>query len=234
MKHRHTLEKTTTQDGQLNLQHNRSSRMTGIAILLAAAIAGFTSCASTKPDKFYELGIPSSAAIAPSSGSGVTLTVANLSATHLYQQDSIVYTAVGGHMGTYSHDRWTESPAEMMQQVLLRSLRASGRYRGVYTLRGNPAADFVVEGRIHDFREVDVAKNSILARVGFQLELRDRKNNNTVWSHYYSHDEPVNGNDLNSVVAAFDKNVQQGIGEATASLDQYFASHPMQAALEQK
>jgi ABC-type uncharacterized transport system auxiliary subunit len=232
MKHRHTFEKSIIQGGQLNPQNVNSSQMIWIAVLLAAAIAGFSGCASTKPDKYYQLGVPNSAAFAPSNDSGVTLTVANLSSNHLYQQDGIVYTAVAGHMGTYGHDRWTAAPADMMQQVLMSSLRASGRYRGVYMLRNNPTADFVIHGRIHDFREVDLAKNSILARVSFDLELRDRKNGNTVWTHYYSHDEPVSGKDLNAVVAAFGKNVQQGIGEITAGLDQYFASHPVQAALE--
>jgi len=234
MKNQHAFEKTIIEDGRANPKDIEFSQMIWIAVLLAAAIAGFTGCASTKPDKYYQLGVPNSAAVAPSNDSGVTLTIANLTANHLYQEDGIVYTAPSGQMGTYGHDRWTESPADMMQQVLMRSLRASGRYRSVYTLRNNPTADFVIHGRIHDFREVDVAKNSILARVSFDLEVRDRKTGNTVWAHYYSHDEPVNGKDLNAVVAAFDKNVQQGIGEVTAGLEQYFSEHPIQAALQQK
>jgi ABC-type uncharacterized transport system auxiliary subunit len=232
MKHIHPFEKSIIQGGQLSPRNVNSSQMIWIAVLLAVAIAGFTGCASTKPNKYYQLGVPNSAAIAPSINSGVTLTVANLSATNLYQQDGIVYTAIAGHMGIYGHDRWTAAPADALQEVLMRSLRASGRYRGVYMLRNNPMADFVIHGRIHDFREVDLAKNSILARVSFDLELRDRKNGNTVWTHYYTHDEPVSGKDLNAVVAAFDKNVQRGIGEVTAGLEQYFASHPMQAALD--
>jgi len=234
MTHRHAFEKPISGADPSNLQTVDSARMIRLAVLLVAVIAGFAGCASTKPDKYYQLGVPANAAIAPSNDSGVTLTVASLSSSHLYQQDGIVYTAVGGHMGTYGRDRWTESPDDMMQQALMRSLRTSGRYRGVYTLRNNPTADFVIHGRIHDFREVDVAKNSILARVSFELELQDRKNGNTVWTHAYSHDEPVNGKDLNSVVAAFDKNVQQGLAYVTAGLDQYFAAHPMQAALDRK
>ena len=234
MKHRHTFEESIIRNGKPELQNVNFSQVIWTAVLLAAAIAGFSGCASTRPAKYYQLGIPNSAAFAPSNDSGVTLTVANLSATNLYQQDGIVYTAVGGPMGIYEHDRWTESPADMMQQALMRSLRASGHYRGVYTLRNNSTADFVLQGRIHDFREVDLAKNSILARVSFDLELRDRQNGNTVWTRHYNHDELVEGKDLNAVVAAFDKNVQEGIGDATAGLEQYFAAHPMQARLDQK
>jgi len=232
MKHKHACTKPTFWADPSNLQTVDSARMIRLAVLLVAVIAGFAGCASTKPDKYYQLSTPNNAAIAPSNDSGVTLTVASLSSSHLYQQDGIVYTAVGGHMGTYGHDRWTESPDDIMQLALMRSLRASGHYRGVYTLRNNPTADFVIHGRIHDFKEVDLGKNSIFARVSFELELQDRKNGTTVWTHAYSHDEPVNGKDLNAVVAAFDKNVQQGLADVTASLDQYFAAHPMQAALD--
>jgi len=234
MNHLHRFEKFMTHCGQNRHLHSNSLTTTWMPVLLAAALAGFTGCASTRPAKYYQLDTPNSAAFAPSTDSGVTLTIANLSSTHLYQQDGIVYTAVDGPMGTYEHDRWTESPAEMMQQVLMRSLRASGHYRGVYTLRDNPTGDFVIHGRIRDFREVDLSKNSILARVSFDLQLLDRQSGNTVWTHQYSHDEPVSGKDLNAVVAAFDKNVQQGVGDATAGLEQYFASHPMRAALENK
>jgi len=234
MKHRQQFEKPIILGGQLSTRSVNSWRMLGTNLLLAAAITGFTGCASTKPDKYFQMSIPNSAAIAPSNDSSVTLTIASLSATPLYQQNGIVYTAASGQMGTYGHDRWTESPTDMMQQLLMRSLRASGRYRGVYTLRNDPSASLVIHGRIHDFREVDLAKNSILTRVSFELELRDRKNGTTLWTHYYDHYEPVDGKEMKAVVAAFDKNVHLGIEEATASLNRYFASHPIQVASESK
>jgi ABC-type uncharacterized transport system auxiliary subunit len=224
------IERQTAQSDSNDRKTCDPWKMIGTAVLLAAIISGFVGCASTKPDKFYQLSVPNSAAVAPSNDRGVTLTVAGLTAIHLYQQDGIVYTAVGGHMGTYGHDRWTAAPTSMIEQVLLRDLRSSGRYRGVFTLRSNPSGDFIVQGRIHDFKEVDMSKASILARVSFELELRDRKTGATVWTHQYTHDEPVSGKDLNAVVAAFDTNVQRGVGEATSSLDQYFASHDQAVA----
>ncbi len=66
----------------------------------------------------------------------------------------------------------------------------------------------------------------MLGRVAFELEMRDLKTGATVWTHYYTHDEAVDGKDVPAVVAALDKNVQRGVKEVVASLDQYFASHP--------
>jgi ABC-type uncharacterized transport system auxiliary subunit len=65
------------------------------------------------------------------------------------------------------------------------------------------------------------------ARVTFDLEMRDLKNGATVWTHYYTHDEPTGGKDVPAVVAALDKNVQLAVKEIVESLDQYFASHPV-------
>jgi hypothetical protein len=57
--------------------------------------------------------------------------------------------------------------------------------------------------------------------------MRDLKTGTTVWTHHYAHDEAVNGKSVPAVVAALDRNVQQGVKEAAASLDQYFAAHPV-------
>jgi hypothetical protein len=61
--------------------------------------------------------------------------------------------------------------------------------------------------------------------VTLDLELRDMKTGSTVWTHNYTHDEPVNTKDISAVVAALNRNAQQGVREVCTSLDQYFASH---------
>ena len=99
MKHRQMLEQALILERRFHVQNVRSWQTLCVAMLMVAAIAGLVGCASTKPVKYYQLGIPNSAAIAPSNDSGVTLTVANLSSSHLYQQDGIVYTGLSGQMG---------------------------------------------------------------------------------------------------------------------------------------
>jgi ABC-type uncharacterized transport system auxiliary subunit len=46
-----------------------------------------------------------------------------------------------------------------------------------------------------------------------------------VWSRYYSHDEPVDGKNVKAVVAAIDRNVQNGLREVIGGLEQYFSSN---------
>jgi ABC-type uncharacterized transport system auxiliary subunit len=107
---------------------------------------------------------------------------------------------------------------------MLRQFRASGHYHGVYTLRSDIRGDFLLHGHLFDFREVD--GSPIVGRVTLELELRDIKSGSVVWTHFYTHDEPASGKETGAVVAALNKNIQQGIGEFRSSLEQYFAEHP--------
>jgi ABC-type uncharacterized transport system auxiliary subunit len=84
--------------------------------------------------------------------------------------------------------------------------------------------DFTIRGRLYDFKEVSGSPMS--ARLTLELEMRDLNTGGTVWTHYYTHDEPVSGKDVPAIVSALDRNVQRALTEMMASLDQYFASHP--------
>jgi cholesterol transport system auxiliary component len=190
-------------------------------------MAGLLSgCGAARPSKYYQLTVPADAGAVEKAGTvPVTLLLGQLLTSHLYRDDRIVYGNGADQLGTYEYQRWAEPPTEMIEEVLLRELRASGRYRAVYYRRSNMQGDFALRGRLYDFKEVDGGQLS--ARVTLELEMRDLKNGATVWTHYYTHDEPVNGKNVPAVVAALDKNVQRGVKEVVESLDQYFASHPV-------
>lgn len=194
----------------------------GVLVLLALFAAIVSGCGASRPIKYYQLTVPADVKPAASPTATVGLALGPLVTSHLYREDRIVYSAGPGEMGTYAYQRWAEPPVEMMQEVLLRELRASGRYRDVHSQRSNTQGDFVLRGRLYDFKEVN--GSPLVARVTAEWELRDQKSGSTVWTHYYSHDEPVNGKDVAAMVAALDRNVQRGIAEVTASLDQYFTA----------
>ena len=192
---------------------------------LAVAVAHLSGCGSARPSKYYQLTVPGQSGASPGQNSfPVGLMVGPLMGSHLYREDRIVYSSEGQQMGTYDSQRWTQPPTEMLEELLLRQLRASGRYRSVSSLGSNARGDFLLRGNLYDFKEI--SGKTVLAKVSFELELRDTKTGSTVWTHFYSHEEPVNGKDVPAVVAALDQNAQRGIAEVTASLEQYFSSHP--------
>ena len=196
------------------------------AVFLLVIVGLFVgACGATRPSKYYQLTIPGDAQAGRAADPvPVTLLVSNLFASDLYRQDRIVYSSAGEQMGTYEYERWAEPPTEMIQEVLLRELRASGRYRAVFVHRSDATGDFLLRGRLYDFKEV--SENGMVARLKADFEMRDLKSGATVWTHYYQHDEPVTGKNVPAVVAALDKNVQRAVKEVLEGLDQYFASHP--------
>jgi ABC-type uncharacterized transport system auxiliary subunit len=192
-----------------------------VILTLTASIVG--GCGAARPSKYYQLTVPGNAAPASDPNAlPISLLVGRITAPDIYRQEEIVYGTAGESMGTYEYHRWAEPPTEMISEVLLRQLRASGHYRSVSLLRSSVHGDFLLHGHLYDFKGV----NGTVARVTMELDLRDMRTGTSVWTHFYSHDETTSAKEVDAIVAALDKNVQQGIAESLASLDQYFAAHP--------
>jgi ABC-type uncharacterized transport system auxiliary subunit len=182
-------------------------------------------CGAARPSKYYQLTVPADTPPANASNPyHVTLMLAPITSSHLYREDHIVYTDNAQSMGVYQYQRWAQPPTEMIRDVLLRDLRATDRFQGVYRWGSNVRGDYILRGHLYDFREISAT--NLVGRVTLELELREARTGATVWTHFYSHDQPVAGKDVAAVVAALDHNVQQGIAEFRASLDQYFSAHP--------
>jgi hypothetical protein len=62
--------------------------------------------------------------------------------------------------------------------------------------------------------------------VSMEFELYDRKSDKTLWTHFYSHSEPVQSKDISAVVSALDTNLDHGLKEVAAGLSQYFSANP--------
>lgn len=194
-----------------------------VGILLAALPALTVACGAGKPIHYYSLEYP---APAPSQAEPlpVALMIGRFSAPIVYRDTRLLYRSGPNQVDIYEQQRWAEPPAELVREMLLRLLRASGRYRTVQLAGTNVHGDYLVRGRVLHFEEVDTP--SLSARVAIEAELYDPAKGMTVWSHLYEQDEPVSGKDVPSVVAAVNRNVQRGLGEISASLEQYFAQHP--------
>ncbi len=190
---------------------------------LMLCLGTLSGCGAARPSKFYQLTLPNDKTPgADPAPFPVTLLLGPITTSHLYRDDHIVYTSNGEAMGTYEYQRWAEPPSEMISDVLLRELQESERYQHVYSLRSDSRGDYVLRGRLYDFREI--SGNRLAARVAFDFELRDSKTGTTVWNRSYSHDEPVSTKDVTAVVAALNRNVQSGLSEVLDGLDKYFST----------
>jgi ABC-type uncharacterized transport system auxiliary subunit len=208
-----------------------SDRSAGLArplpwfVGVALFVLCLSGCAPPKPIKYYQVTYPTKAYIADDA-INASLLVRPFEASHLYLDDKMVYGFDSPEMGTYEYQRWSEPPVEILQNALVRGLRSSGRFTAVYSMRADPNGRFILAGQLYDFKEVDAA--SVVARLNYEVRLRDRKTGTTVWEHSYSYDEPATKKSVPAFVVAMDKNLQRSVQEVQASLEAYFRAHPVQ------
>ncbi len=191
--------------------------------LVALAVTALSSCLGGRSIKYFTVSIPP----APQQAAHafpVSLLIGRISAPEILQDQPIVYRSGRNEIGAYQYHLWAEPPAQMVKTVLIRRLRASGRYQSVARSGGSTQGDFVLRGRLYDFEEVDTG-GAITAKVSLEFELVDRSTHKSVWDHFYSNAEPVQGKEIPDVVTALDHNLEQGLSEVESGLGAYFASH---------
>ena len=199
-----------------------------LVLLMAGISAG---CGAARPYQYFELDVAPPAPSAQVTSYPVTILVGRVTTSHLYHDDRIVFGTGTTQLGTYEYYRWAQMPTDMIQDALVSSLRATGQYRSVTRIGSTARGDFVLRSRLISFCEVD--KSPTVGRFEIQAELFDPKSGTTVWTGSYSHDQPAEGKSMAAIVGALDHNVHDGIQQLTASLGQYFASHPPQAPAAQ-
>jgi len=182
--------------------------------LLAAA------CGAARPIKYYRLEIPSPTSAGPAAGFGVSLQVANIDSPPIMRDGRILYQVGTHEVGAYEYHRWVETPDRVVQDSLIRLLRSSGKFQSVDTPRNSLRPDYIVEGKIYEFAEMD--KPQIFARVSLEIELHETKTGRTVWSRIYTNEDVVDGKAVPDVVHALDQNLGRGLSQIVTGLDQYF------------
>jgi ABC-type uncharacterized transport system auxiliary subunit len=189
--------------------------------LIPTLCALVSSCVASRPIKYYRIDVPAPPTATPDRVFGVTLQVGNIDSPPLMRDGRILYQVGAHEMGAYEYHRWVETPDRMVQNSLVRLLRSSGKYQSVDIQRNTVRADYVIQGKVYEFSEVD--KPEIHTRVSMEIELRDGKSSRTVWSRLYTHEDLVSGKEIPDVVESLDQNLRRGLSEIMTGLDQYFA-----------
>lgn len=202
----------------------RAARRAALVVILVWISCG---CAAPRPLKFYSLNTEFTPVSTSDPRFPVTILVARVRSSHLYRDDRLVYQSGPVLLGTYEFQRWAASPVDMVQELLISSLRSTGQYSSVAAMGSDARGDYILRSDLHALNETD-RQPQIFAHVSIDLDLYDPRAGVTVWTGSYSHDEPVNGKAVPDVVIALDKNVRDGLQQLAASLTQYFAAHPPQ------
>jgi ABC-type uncharacterized transport system auxiliary subunit len=203
-----------------------SSRRIQFPLFLALVASSVAACGAPRPVKYYVIDLPSAPAATSTAPLPITLLVGRISAAHLYHDDRLVYGSGPVQLGTYEYDRWAEAPADMVQDLLISTLRSTGQYANVARVASSVRGDYVLRGHLTEMYGVD--QPALVARFSLQLELYDPQGRATVWSQTYTHDEPVQGKTVPAIIEAMDRNVNAGMQQLSGGLAQYFAAHPPQ------
>jgi cholesterol transport system auxiliary component len=200
-------------------------RQTIVRALVTLLVGGLVGCGATRPVKYYAIEPPTSS-VHSANPYAASILVGHIAAPHLYRDDRLVYQTGPVQMGAYEYHRWVEPPTDMIEDMLVHTLRASGQYRSVSRRSSNSRGDYILRGRLSALEEVDIP--AIAARFSIELELFQPKTGATVWTQEYSHDEPVGTKTVPAIVEALQRNVQAGMQQLSAGLAQYLAAHPPQ------
>ena len=195
---------------------------TALALVTMGLAAG---CAASRPINYYQLTVPGAVAPPSQPPLPVTIIVGLPAAPDLYRDNRLVYSVGDQKLGAYEYERWVAPPPELIRDVILRNLRASGRYAGIYTPQSKAAGDYMLRTRLYEFKEQDSGTN-LVGRLVMDAELQNSRTGATVWQSYYNHDVPISAKTLPDVVAALNTNVQMAANDIDAGIEQYFASHP--------
>ena len=190
--------------------------------LLVTLLAAVGACRGGRPIRYYTVELPP----APQPSTNVypiTVLLGRIGAPGILQDEPIAYRSGPNEIGTYDYHHWVEPPVRMLKVILVRQLRASGKYQSVAELGSSAQGEFVLQGRLYDFEEVDAGSTAAL--VTMEFELFDRKSGKTVWTHFYSHREPVQGKEISDVVSALDRNLMRGLIEVVSGMDGYFSAN---------
>src|SRR2546426_6879566 len=157
-------------------------RMVPFIVVLFAAVAA---CRGGRPIRYYTVELPpgphASTNVYP-----ITVLIGRIGAPGILQDEPIAYRSGPNEIGTYHYHHWVEPPVRMVKVILIRQLRASGKYRSVAELGSSAQGEFVLHGRLYDFEEVDSGGTTALVTMEFERseERRVGKECRSRWSPY--------------------------------------------------
>jgi ABC-type uncharacterized transport system auxiliary subunit len=84
-----------------------------------------------------------------------SIRVDRFAVAQVYNASSMVYRPNPYRLATYGDSRWRVNPADMVTDYIVRDLRATGAFLGVFSYRDIETARFTIEGGVEEFLEVD-------------------------------------------------------------------------------
>ena len=162
---------------------------------------------------------------APSAESGPVVLVGRITTPLALQDGRIRYREGLNEVGGYEYHRWTDPPGIMVKDSLVHVLRASGAYKAVQDTGSSVTGDYVVRGKLLDFRNWMAAPSQPAFPSSWNcVRSKPAASSGTNCS---PHDDPAQAKTVADVVQSMDRNLQGVLGEAASGIGSYIAAHPL-------
>jgi ABC-type uncharacterized transport system auxiliary subunit len=122
----------------------------------------------------------------------------------------MVYMPNSYRRDVYYYDRWRVNPADMITDHLIQDLRNSGLFRAVFSAFSVENSDYLLEGNIEKFLEVDERENS-KAELAVNVTLigvTQKEKNRIVFQQNYALSGPLEARTAAGFAASMSKAVE--------------------------
>ena len=169
--------------------------------------------------RYYALEIPPPA---PRLGNGVrlpgVLSVRRFEAPAYLRGGAIVYRRTPEEIGFYDYHRWADNPGDVVTAAVLDALRSARLFSAARRYDGQGREDYVMSGRLERLDEIDYG-GSLRVEVKISAELTSLRDGAAVWAGEADASQAVDGHDVNGVVTAMSRALQQTVGHLLANLE---------------
>jgi ABC-type uncharacterized transport system auxiliary subunit len=146
----------------------------------------------------------------------VSLAVRSISARAPYDQERIVYRSSAYAFDFYAYHRWASPPGEQVSAWTRRYLRGSGLFSQVFP-NADAAADFVLDGIVQQFEEID-RENIWEAATSVDFWLVRAGERTPVWFRSYSATRQATKRNPEAIAEAMSRNLENILGRLVTDL----------------
>ena len=196
----------------------RTKYALALVVMLTAAISvGIFSCATVPPTNYYVLG-RSDHAGQMSETLPYTIAIAPFESETTHMRKKIAWRSETGRLGYYPYDKWAALPAEMFAFRMYQRAHSSNLFSRVVSGTASDDVDFILQGELISFEEMDTPEGWFGA-VEARVELL-RRDGTIVWSGTASHMEPATEEAVDAVVKAIADATEATITEMLSSIEE--------------
>jgi cholesterol transport system auxiliary component len=146
---------------------------------------------------------------------GGTLLVVPPEARPSIDTTEMPYTLRPHHFAYFAHNRWTETPPQMMQPLLVRTMEATGAFEAVLTPPHPPGRSWTLRTEIVDLVQ-DFSVDPPVVRLSLRARLSDPASNRLLGTREITLRETMQQKSPQAGVMAANKAVAAGLRELAA------------------